>query len=268
MTGDLLDEVVRELRQSSKYAGLCEPTLARIAQWSLVRHAKPRDAVKAAKRKLHQVFGAYLDPGAVAMAERRVDELGEAPDARALQQAARDILRHHASSRERLDGLEAFYDALWQSTGAPSHVLDVACGFSPFALPFMELPADCRYDAIDIDIRLMAVADRFRALTGQPGRIRAGDALADPPIGAVDVVLALKTLPCLDQQETGASARLLGQLQARVIVVSYPVRSLGGRDKGMAATYRKSFLNLAKQLDRQVDELDVADELVFLLTQI
>ncbi|MEM7120774.1 MAG: 16S rRNA methyltransferase [Pseudomonadota bacterium] len=260
--------VITDLRKSAKYATLCEPTLERIAVWAIARHPRPKDAAKAAKRKLHQVFGAYLDPGAVALAERAVDELGDSPDKAALAQAADAILRHHASSKERLAGLGSFYRALWQVTGAPASVLDIACGFSPFALPMMGLPAECRYDAIDIDTRLMAVAERFRALYGQPGRIEAGDVLVDPPEKDADVALVLKTLPCLDQQETGAGARLLRQIKARTIVVTYPVRSLGGRDKNMAATYRDSFAKVTAGLGRRVDEIEGEDELVFVLTQL
>ena len=268
MTAEPRQTVVADLRKSAKYATLCEATLERIATWALARHPRPKDAAKAAKRKLHQVFGAYLDPGAVALAERVVDDLGDNPDNAALGEAANAILRHHASSKERLAGLDDFYQALWQVTGPPASVLDVACGFSAFALPKMGLPAECRYDAIDIDTRLMATAERFRALCGQPGHIEAGDVLVAPPEKDADVALVLKTLPCLDQQEAGAGARLLRQIKARAIVVTYPVRSLGGRDKNMAATYRNSFSKAVAGLDRRVDEIEGEDELVFVLTQL
>ena len=266
MTHAELDGVVEQLAESGKYADLCPATLERVGMWALGRHQRPKDAVKAAKRKLHQVFGAYLDPGAVALAERRTAELGEAPARETLETVARDILHHHASSSERLDFLKTFYAALWQATGQPRHILDLACGFSPFALPFMGLDGDCRYDAIDIDSRLMAAADRFRTLIDQPGHVRADDILVHPPEFAVDIALLLKTLPCLDQQEPGASVRLLTHIKARVIVVSYPVRSLGGRQKGMTETYRSSFERLAGTLDRSLTELDITGELVFVLT--
>lgn len=268
MTAENIQAVVADLRKSAKYATLCEAALERIAGWALDRHPRPKDAVKAAKRKLHQVFGAYLDPGAVAMAERVVNDLGASPDFAALDQAAGDILRHHASSKERLASLSQFYEALWQVTGPPASVLDIACGFSPFALPKMGLPAECRYDAVDIDTRLMAAAERFRDLYGQPGHVEAGDVLVTAPEKGADVALVLKTLPCLDQQEAGAGARLLRQIKARAIVVTYPVRSLGGRDKNMAATYRDGFAKAVAGLDRQVDEIDGEDELVFVLTQL
>ena len=261
-----LEEVIGELQKSGKYATLCRATHERIALWALQRHPRPKDAAKAAKRKLHQAFGAYLDPGAVACAERLTAGLGRAPSPGALAAAARDILRHHASSAERLDDLEGFYAALWRATGRPSHVVDLACGFSPFALPFMGLDPDCRYDGIEIDTRLAAAADRFRALSGRPGDVRADDLLVHPPAGHADVALVLKTLPCLERQEPGASDRLLAGIDANAIVVSYPLRSLGGRDKGMAESYRKAFRRLAAGLGRRVDEPQIAGELVFVVT--
>jgi 16S rRNA (guanine(1405)-N(7))-methyltransferase len=266
MTSSDTEEVARQLGQSGKYATLCPATLQRIAAWALARHPRPKDAVKAGKRKLHQVFGAYLDPGAVTLAERQTAELGEAPSREELEAAARDILRHHASSDERLAGLRDFYAALWDAVGEPRHVLDLACGFSPFALPFMGLAPGCRYDGVEIDLRLATAADRFRALARTPGEVRADDILVNLPPKGADVVLLLKTLPCLDQQETGAAQRVLARIDAPTIVVSYPVRSLGGRDKGMASTYRESFLRLADGLARPAKEVETADELVFVLT--
>ena len=145
-------------------------------------------------------------------------------------------------------------------------MLDVACGFSPLALPFMGLDSTCRYDAIDIDVRLAATADRFRELFGQPGQVVADDVLVHPPETETDIALFLKTLPCLEQQETGAGARLLGAVKAQAIVVSYPMRSLGGRQKGMARTYGADAERLAGSLGRRIDQLDIAGELVFVLT--
>ena len=56
MTGD----VVEHLRQSKKYRDLCDETLVRVADWALLRYPTLKAATKAAKRKLHQVYGAYV----------------------------------------------------------------------------------------------------------------------------------------------------------------------------------------------------------------
>ena len=47
----------------------------------------------------------------------------------------------------------------------------------------------------------------------------------------------LKALPCLEQIDKAAPARLLEYIPAEHLLVSYPVHSLGGRAKGMVAHY-------------------------------
>jgi 16S rRNA (guanine(1405)-N(7))-methyltransferase len=64
----------------------------------------------------------------------------------------------------------------------------------------------------------------------------------------VDVVLLLKTLPCLEQQEKGASLRLLQSLRTRFVVVSFPRGSLGGRDKGMHENYSQFIRGIAGEM--------------------
>jgi len=88
-----------------------------------------------------------------------------------------------------------------------------------------------------------------------------------PPIQTeADVVLLLKTLPCLEQISSGASRRLLDALEVPEIVVTYPLLSLGGRQKGMAHNYRQSFEALVHGSGRKITELDLPHELGFRLS--
>ena len=54
------------------------------------------------------------------------------------------------------------------------------------------------------------------------------DVIANCPTQAVDIAFVLKTIPCLEQVDKTAGIELLNQLQARNIVVSFPVHSLAG----------------------------------------
>ncbi|MGD2114172.1 MAG: 16S rRNA methyltransferase, partial [Acidobacteriota bacterium] len=56
-----VDKVLASLHKSRRYGSLYEPLLRRIAVESLeIENGKIRPAAKRAKRRLHQVFGAYL----------------------------------------------------------------------------------------------------------------------------------------------------------------------------------------------------------------
>src|SRR6185369_15725969 len=145
-----------------------------------------KEAIKATKNKLHQVAGAYLDARlpydewlalltAAAADERRTtnDERPTANDdealsnsvlstqSSALAQACRDIMRHHASTRERLPILESFYTTTLASLGPVRSVLDLACGLNPLALPWMPIAPDASYYACDIYADMIAFLNGF-----------------------------------------------------------------------------------------------------------
>jgi 16S rRNA (guanine(1405)-N(7))-methyltransferase len=62
--------------------------------------------------------------------------------------------------------------------------------------------------------------------------------------------------------------RLVGAIRARHAVVSFPRRTLGGRDRGMEATYRARLDRLVTEAERVTEcvEASVPNELVFVLT--
>ena len=52
-----------------------------------------------------------------------------------------------------------------------------------------------------------------------------------------DVCLLFKILPLLDRQKAGSADRVLKEIDAENIVVSFPTRTLGGRNVGMEENY-------------------------------
>ncbi len=258
---DPVSRVVESLRSSVKYRYLCEATLTRMARWALERHASPKDAAKAAKSKLHQVYGAYMEPGTCERVARGVAALPEEE----LRVVCRRIMESHASTRERLADLEEIGLALADLVKPQGPVLDLACGLNPFALPWMNLSPELSYYAWDIDARLIGHIDTFLAGIGCPGEAVCRDVLAEPPDVEADVVLLLKALPCLEQQEAGASLRLLRGLSARVVVVSFPSRSLGGRGKGMADHYGAFMQGICGALDIEARILMWPSETFYIL---
>ena len=71
---DAVAEIVAGLRESKKYRDVSASVLERTAQWALARYDS-KVALKAAKRKLHQVYSAYCPPGAIARLKRLVADL-------------------------------------------------------------------------------------------------------------------------------------------------------------------------------------------------
>jgi 16S rRNA (guanine(1405)-N(7))-methyltransferase len=95
------------------------------------------------------------------------------------------------------------------------------------------------------------------------GRAGTWDLLAGAPPLRAEVALLLKAIPCLEQLDKGLGPRLLEAVDAPVIVLSYPLRSLGGRAKGMAETYARHFAALATGQPWRVTRFDFPTELVY-----
>jgi 16S rRNA (guanine(1405)-N(7))-methyltransferase len=174
-------------------------------------------------------------------------------------------MAQHASTVERLAILPEFYRTVLADLPPIRSVLDLGCGLNPLALPWMGLPADVTYTCYDIDAGLVAFLNRFFALAGIDGHAEVRDVVSSPPREPADLALALKLLPTLDQIERDAGATLLRALQASHILVSFPSRSLCGREKGMAQNYEARFLALAEHEGWPVQRFAFATEIAFLV---
>ena len=75
----------------------------------------------------------------------------------------------------------------------------------------------------------------------------------------------MKLLPCLEQQQPGISAQLLAALPADFLVVSFPVHSIGGRDKNMPVNYSVRFESVLSQMGLKADKLDCPVELIYVV---
>jgi 16S rRNA (guanine(1405)-N(7))-methyltransferase len=146
-------------------------------------------------------------------------------------------------------------------------VLDLACGLNPLALPWMRLAPGATYYACDIYSDMIDFVGAMLALAGVERRAFVHDLAAGAPPVRADLALALKLLPTIEQIERGAGLRLLQSIDAPHIVVSFPARSLGGRNKGMAANYERDFRALVDAQGWEATLLPFEQELVFLLSK-
>jgi 16S rRNA (guanine(1405)-N(7))-methyltransferase len=257
------DHLLALLRTKKKYRHLCPETLERITHWALSRTSSTSQASLLARRKLHQIYGAYWGPGSLGRLSTLVDGIVEG--AAEIEETCWKALELHASTRERLPHLERCYSDLWAITGPPTSVLDLAAGLSPFALPWMALPQGCEYYPSDIDSGITGQVNRLLRHLGRRETavcrdllVAGGERLAgidDEP----DVCLLFKTLSCLERQDPAAGRRLLNEIRSRVIVLSMPTRSLGGAGRGMAENYRSLLRNLTKGL--RTAEIDYPGEI-------
>jgi len=243
-----LERLVTDVFTSNKYKDIHPELIRTVGAQELQKRRNFKDALKATKNKLHQIGGAYFSGHAelesAANFSTWLAELRQARqqgDQAELRRVSAQIMTNHASTKERLPILEQFYSTLFADLAPIHSILDLACGLNPLALPWMNAADDVEYYACDIYQHMMNFLNEYMQLMGIQGHAQPCDVIHECPTNVVDVALLLKALPCLEQIDKQATHTILNSLNARYIIVSYPIYSLGGKNKGMAAHYETQF---------------------------
>ncbi len=262
--GDL-ELLVQAVHKSAKYRNISVNVVRNVGARELAARRNLRDAVKATKNKLHQVGGAYWDSASYAGWLDRLRRARSAGDDVELRRICREAMGQHSSTRERLVILDSFYTRTLAGLPPPRVVLDLACGLNPMAIPWMPLAQKVQYYACDMYTDLAGFLNEYLRIMGIQGQAEACDVLQSAPGIRADLALILKTLPCAEQLDRAAAARLLDVVQADHLLVSFPVRSLGGRDKKMLENYEAHFQELLLGKPWVVQRFEFPTELAFLV---
>lgn len=259
VTGDLLDLVLgkRELAGVSREfaAGVLSEWLRKNPS---VAQAYERDPVRFTRKKefqrlrsevraeLRTVYGVFFGPQYSAKRDAFIRELIERKDT----ESAERVLSLHRSTAERLPYYEVIYPQLSRMLGSPGSILDLGCGFNPFAYTF--LPGRPAYHSADIACADLERVGEYLDALGVDHSERCVDltdvdAVAKLP--RADVAFAFKLFDSLEEMRRNITAELLVALPADMLVVSFPTLSIG---QGKAIGQREWFERLVtgKVLDR------------------
>jgi 16S rRNA (guanine(1405)-N(7))-methyltransferase len=218
--------VLQQVMASTKYADLDEEFVRRIAAEASDRFRTQAAAVKYAKRKLHQAFGAFVTGSLGAGVRVCADAIQSGVPVRTACLAS---MRKHASTAERAAVLDEFYRQIETWCGRPSTVADLACGLGPLAIPWLATGPDATYWCCDIDRDLVAGLPGLSEPFGVAVVAESRDLVRPARLPPADLVLLLKTLNTLERQRSGAARDLLAALDAPCVVVSLSRGSLSYR---------------------------------------
>lgn len=260
-----LEDLVAAILGSTSYGTISRELIISVGERELRNRRSLKEAIKATKSKLHQVGGAYFSRSDYTAWLGELEAAAQTGSREELRVTCRKIMGSHASTRERLPILDEFYTTILGQLPPVRRVLDIACGLNPLALPWMPLAEGAEYHAYDIYADLTDFLSVFLGIVGVHGQAQARDVIQRCPSEHADLALVLKALPCLEQLDKTASARLLDSLDADHILVSFPVASLGGRRKGMEASYEARFQQLVSGKGWSVTRFAFATELAFLI---
>ena len=127
----------------------------------------------------------------------------------------------------------------------------------------MPLGEHVQYYAYDIYKDMTNFLNDLMTIINIQGCAQSCDVIQSCPTHHVDLAFMLKTIPCLEQVDKTATLHLLDIIDADRLLISFPVHSLGGRKKGMAANYEARFRELVAHKNWSIERFEFASELVF-----
>jgi 16S rRNA (guanine(1405)-N(7))-methyltransferase len=264
LTPEMIDDLVNRISISRKYhhLGIPAATIRDLIAQALSRGTHPSDIEKTVKEKLHNLVAPYLGDPAYPSLASELTSLPHEVDSPELQAWCLQVMRAHSSTRERIPILDEFYRTIFEVTGEPRSILDLACGLNPFSIPWMQLNRDVGYFAFDLHQPRVLLIDAFLKHIGQDGAGIHSDILVQPPRQKADIAFFFKEAHRFEQRQHGVNRAFFRSIPARFLLVSLPTANLTGR-RSMLEQDRILIDQSISGLDWKVQEILFENEIVF-----
>jgi len=254
------EEALAAILASKKYREVCPDTVRRVFAQKCAAYKSCKEADKAARAQLHQITGAFMTAEETARACALAEDY-----ASGRREALAEALLLHSSTRERAASYGAlFARAFAAAGGGPASVLDLACGLDPIVLGGLGV---ARVRGCDIQGGAVRAVNAWARAALWDISAECADLLCAPKLPRAELALLMKLLPLLERQQAGFAEKLLAECPADALLVTFPTRTLGGRDVGMARQYAAWMEEHTPACLRVLDQFSEGGELCYVLTR-
>ncbi|HFF4414167.1 TPA: 16S rRNA (guanine(1405)-N(7))-methyltransferase ArmA [Acinetobacter baumannii] len=248
------NDVVKKILESKKYENLDSDIVEKVVSISEKKY-KLKEVENYSKKKLHQIWGSYYS--AYPNWDKLLKKYNQG------QLSIEDLLKIHSSTNERVATLNDFYTYVFGNIKHVSSILDFGCGFNPLALYQWNENEKIIYHAYDIDRAEIAFLSSIIGKLKTTIKYRFLNKESDVYKGTYDVVFLLKMLPVLKQQDVNIFD-FLQLFHTQNFVISFPIKSLSGKEKGMEENYQLWFESFTKGWIKILDSKVIGNELVYI----
>jgi 16S rRNA (guanine(1405)-N(7))-methyltransferase len=261
-----IQAMVERVLDSKKYrhAGLNPITVNDLIRQEMQHHASEKALLKAVRRKLHNIVAPYLgEPDYAALATQLTQIADYSLASEPLSAFCLNVLAKHASTAERIPLLNSFYTQLFQATGKPTTILDLACGLHPLAFPWMDLPSTVHYHAYDILQPRVDFINQFFTNLGLSPLAENRDILVDPPTQQADLAIFFKEAHRFEKRQPGCNREFWNSLNVDTLAVSLPSQNLAGTHSLLEV--HRSLVHANLPSNRRIREISFDNEIIFII---
>ncbi len=262
-----IEKLVQAVQNSRKYRAmeLSEDMLRNLIAVNLSNSKNLAELTTNFRKALHNVIAPYLedidyDKEIQALHDDNL-KLFEPNNLRAY---CLNMMTKHASTRERIPHLEAFFDTIFNTIGNPHSILDLACALDPLCLPWIKLAPDASFKAYDLNGSRVRYLQAFFNLVYPSYQATQQDILLNPPTERADCAFFFKEAHRLEKRQPGSTRILLNGVNVATIVLSLPAMDLKGHHS--LENYHRTLVEKALEGTTWHQEVhQVGNELLFFI---
>jgi len=260
-----IEEIVKKIKASKKYRIILEETIRDVMVKELERHKSLKIAEEMAKRKLHRIRAEYLgEPNYKKVKEALTGAFAQNDD-EGIREVCWSIFSKHSSTRERNQLLDDYYKRLFEATGTPSSIADLACALNPLSFRWMGLYQNVKYYAYDVNEQFIDLINFYFGLERlEPLGIQR-DIYTDPPVIPVDVAFLFKMYYCLEHRLTGAGLEVVKNVPAKKVLISFPTLNLVAKKTDILGNHEEDLKRGAEEEGWTLSYIEFENEVVVMV---
>lgn len=244
-----MEELSKKIKLSKNYSSVSDDTIENFVLRESQKFKKQKEIEKSVKTKLHTQSTVFFDEQLKRIDPAKID--------------FESVLEFHTSTFERKNFKVEFFDFLKENLKEVKSVCDIACGLNP--IDFCNFFDVEKYLAIDVNFDCKEILQRFFKVKNIEGKVEICDVTKNLPKGQFDVVLLFKFLPLLESQKKGFSKEIFEKIKTNFFVVSYPTKTLSGKNVGMAKKYTQDLEDAILPQQQIVAFKEFENEIVFVI---
>lgn len=235
------------------------------------RSKEYKELIKKVRAELREVYGVFILKG-YGKLPGLLAKLKKNPSL----ENHNKILALHKSTKERLPYYALVYKKIFEISGKPKRIIDLACGLNPFSYPYIaHLGIKPEYVACDLADKDLEFIKKYFGIMGIKGKVKKinlikGNLMDVEKPREVEnkntLVLLLKALDSLETIQRNISEKVLKSLKSRFVVVSFSTQSIGGR-KTIKKERRIWFDRLIKRLGYEYMTFEIPGEIFYVLSK-
>ncbi|MBE2280421.1 MAG: hypothetical protein IAE91_08525 [Ignavibacteriaceae bacterium] len=231
------------------------------------RHKSLKIAEDSAMKKLHRIRAEYLGEPNYKKVKESLKAAFESGNDEEINGILFDIFSEHSSTRERNILLKEYYGKIFDYTGTPESIADLAAAFNPLSFRWMGLPKSVKYFAYDVNINFIELINFYFGLEGLSQTAIQRDILISPPEIYTDIAFLFKMFYCLEHRRRGAGIEVVKNVPSKYVAISFPTINLVNKKTDILAIHHEDILKAVSENNWKMDYINFANEIVVMITK-